>query len=90
MTCGNYRETARAFQLQNSTVRQICKAAPPEKSEIHQGFKREKVWKENAKSAGRPLSYAPAIDEELSSLLLIMNDLHLPASILALQKRQNH
>ena len=50
--CGNYRETARAFQLQDSTVRKICKAARSEKSESHQGFKGGKAWKENAKGAG--------------------------------------
>ena len=74
LACGNYRETARAFQLQDSTVRKICKAAPPEKSESHQGFKGGKAWKGNAKGAGSPLSYPAYIDEELSSWLLIMND----------------
>ena len=87
LACGNYRETARAFQLQDSTVRKICKAAPPEKSESHQGFKGGKAWKGNAKGSRRPLSYPPSIDEELLSWLLIMNDLHLPVSILALQKK---
>ena len=82
MACGNYRETTRAFQLQHSTVRKICKAEPPEKSESHQGFKGG-----NAKGAGRLLSYPPSIDEELLSWLLIMNDLHLPVSTLALQKK---
>ena len=57
MACGNYRETARAFQLQDSTYREICKVAPFEKSEIYQGFKGRKAWKGNAKCAGRPLSY---------------------------------
>ena len=36
LACGNYRETARAFQLQDSTVR---------KSESNQGFKGGKAWK---------------------------------------------
>ena len=87
MACGNYRETARAFHLQDSTDRKICKAAPPEKSEIRQGFKGRKAWIGNAKCAGRPLSYPASIDEELLSWLLIMNDLHLPVSILVLQKK---
>ena len=65
----------------------ICKAAPPEKSESHQGFKGGKAWKGNAKGTGRSLSYPASIDEELLSWLLIMNDLHLPVSILALQKK---
>ena len=79
LACGNHIETARAFQLQDSTVRKICKAAPPEKSESHQGFKGGNAWKGNAKGTRRP--------EELLSWLLIMNDLHLPVSILALQKK---
>ena len=87
LACGNYREIARAFQLQDSTVRKIYKAAPPEESKSHQGFKGGKAWKENAKGAGRPLSVPASIDEELLSWLLIMNDLHLPVSILALQKK---
>ena len=85
MACGNYRDKTRAFQLQDSTIRKICKAALPEKSERHQGFKGGKVW--NTKGAGLPLSYPASIDEELLSWLLIMNDLHLPVSILALQKK---
>ena len=89
MAFGNYRETARAFQLQDSTVRKICKAAPPEKSES-QSFKGGKAWKGNAKGAGRQLSYPTSIDEELLGWLLIMNDIHLPVSILAYRKRQSH
>ena len=87
MACGNHQETARTFELQDSTVRKIFKAAPPEKSESHQGFKGGKAWKGNAKGTGRSLSYPASIDEELLSWLLIMNDLHLPVSILALQKK---
>ena len=62
---GNYRETARAFQFQNSTVRKICKAAPPKKSESHQCFKGGKGWKGNNEDAGRPLLYPASTDEEL-------------------------
>ena len=87
MACGNSREIARAFQLQDFTVCKICTAAPPEKSESRQGLKEEKVWKGNAKGAGRPRSYPAFIDVELLSWLLIMNDLHLPVFILALQKK---
>ena len=70
LACGNYRETARAFQLQDSTVRKICKVARPEKSESHQGFKGEKALKGNAKGAGCPRSYPASIDEKLLSCLL--------------------
>ena len=85
VACGNYQETARAFQLQDSTVRKICKTAPPEKNETLKVLKEEK--RGGAEGAGRPLSYPASIDEELLSWLLIMNDLHLPVSILALQKK---
>ena len=87
MACGNYRDTARAFQFQDSTVRKICKAAPPEKNESHQDFKGENAWKGNTKGVERLLLYPASIDEKLLSWLLIMNDLHLPVSILALQKK---
>ena len=49
LTCGNYRETARAFQLQDSTVRKICKAVPREKSKIIKVLKEEKRGKEMLK-----------------------------------------
>ena len=88
MACGNYRDTARAFQLQDSTVCKICKAAPPEKIESHQGFKGGKAWKGNAKGAEVPRSYPASINKELLSSLLIMKDLHLPVSILELQKKE--
>ena len=52
--CGNNREAARAFKLQDSAVRNICKAGPPEISK-HGGFKGGKAWKGNAKGARRPL-----------------------------------
>ena len=80
MTYGNYRETASAFQLQDSTVCKTRKAALPEKSETHQGSEGGKVWKGNAKGARCPLSYSTSIDEELLSWL--------PVSILALQKKE--
>ena len=61
--------------------------APPENSESDQGFKGGKVWTGNAKDARRLLSYPASTDEELLGWFLIMNDLHLPVSILALQKK---
>ena len=78
---GNYRERTRAFKLQHSTVRKIYKADPLERSNKHGGFKGEKAWKGNSKGAGRPLSYPTSVDEELLSWILILNDLHLPASV---------
>ena len=47
-SCGNYRETDRAFKIKDSTVRKIFKAGSPEKSKRHEGFKGGKAWKGNA------------------------------------------
>ena len=88
MACENYWETAKAFQLQDSIVLKICKTSPPDKSETHQGFKGGKAWKRNGEGAGHLLSYPASLDEELLSWLVIMNNFHLPVSILALQKKK--
>ena len=55
----------------SSTVRKIYQAGPPEISK-HGGFKRGKVWKGNAKGAGRPLSYPTSFDEELLNWILYL------------------
>ena len=70
------------FKTSDSTVRNICKK--------DDGFRGGKAWMENAKGAGRPLSYPVSVDEELVSLLLQMNDLHLPVSTLTLQKKAKY
>ena len=88
LACENYRETAKAFQLQDSIVLKICKTSPPDKSESRQAFKGGKAWKGNGEGAGRLLSYPASLDEELLNWLVIMNNLHLPVSILALQKKE--
>ena len=79
VSCGSYRETARVFKINDSTVRNICKK--------DDGFRGGKARIENVKGAGRPLSYPVSVDEELVSWLLQMNDLHLPVSTLTLQKK---
>ena len=40
----NYQETTRAFKLQDSTIRNICKVVPPKISKP-EGFKGRKTWK---------------------------------------------
>ena len=64
----------------------MCKASPPEIGK-HGGFKCGKAWKGNSKGAGGPLSYPTLVDEELLSWIPIMNDFHLPVSVLALQNK---
>ena len=49
-------------------------------------MKGEKVMKGNAKCAGRPLLYQTLVNEELLSWNLIMNDFHLPESVVTLQR----
>ena len=46
-SCRDYWETARAFKLQDFTVRKICKASPPETSK-YGGLTGRKAWKGNA------------------------------------------
>ena len=84
----NYRGTARVFGLQDSTVREICKAAPPKKTykERFVGIKVSKHFKGNKKGAGKPLSYSIEIDQEILVWLLEIMDLHLPISSLGLRK----
>lgn len=45
------------------------------------------MCKGNSKRAGRILPYPTLVDEDLLSWILIINDLHLPVSVLALQKK---
>ena len=61
-------------------VRKVCKADPAKRSKKHGGFKWGKVWKGNAKDAGRPLWRVVELDSNNEC------DLHLPVSVLALQK----
>lgn len=75
MTCKTYWEKPRAFQLQDSTVQKIFKVALPEKSEKHQGSKKEKACKGNTKGARHPLSYPSPIYQH---------------PCLALQRMQSH
>ena len=84
-SCGNHRETTRTFKLQDSMVK-ICKVSPPDISK-HGFFKVGKCGKEMLRvHAGSPFSYPTSVDEELLSWILTMNVLHLPVSMVVLQK----
>ena len=54
----NYRETARVFGLQDSTVRKLCKTAPPKKTnkDRFDSLKGSKLFKGNKKAPGLSLS----------------------------------
>ena len=64
----------------------FVKQHPLRKVKVIKVLKKEKRGKGNAKAAERPLSYPASIDNGLLSWLLTMNDLHLPLSMLAIQK----
>ena len=79
-TTGNFRETARAFNLNQSTVRGIIKTRPVTGKIIISK-------KQNFPGAGRPLSYPVELEDQLIKWILVLRDLNFPVSILALQEK---
>ena len=82
-TTGNFRETARAFNLNKSTVRGIIQTRPVAGKIILSE-------KQNFPGAGRPLSYPGELEElgdQLIKWILVLRDLNFPVSILALQEK---
>ena len=79
-TTGNFRETARAFNLNESMVRGIIKACSVVGKIILSK-------KQNFPGAGRPLSYPVKLEDQLIKWILVLRDLNFPVSILALQEK---
>ena len=79
-TTGNFRETARAFNLNESTVREIIKTRPVAGKIILSK-------KQNFPGAGRPLSYPVELEDQLLKWILVLRDLNFPVPILALQEK---
>ena len=79
-TTGNFRETARAFNLNESTVRGIIKTRPVAGKIILSK-------KQNFPGAGRPLSYTVELEDQLIKWILVLRDLDFLVSILALQEK---
>ena len=82
-TTGNFRETARAFNLNISMVRGIIQIRPVAGKII---FSK----KQNFPGAGRPLSYPAELEEledQLIKWILVLRDLNFLVSILALQEK---
>ena len=79
-TTGSFRETARAFNLNESTVRGIIKTRPVVGKIILSK-------KQNFPGAGRPLSYPVELEDQLIKWILVLQDLNFPVSILALQEK---
>ena len=75
----NFRETARASNLNESTVRGIIKTCPVAGKKII-------PKRQNFPGAGRPLSYPVELEYELIKWVLVLLDLNFPVSILALQE----
>ena len=74
----NYGETAKAFSLNESTVRNIVKST----------IRDEKVSdKGNHSGAGRPLTYPKDVENELVAWILQLLGLHVSVSVLSLQKK---
>ena len=79
-TTGSFRETARAFNLNQSTVRGIIKTRPVAGKIILSK-------KQNFPGSGRPLSYPVELEDELngrSKWILFLRDLNYPVSISSL------
>ena len=79
-TTGNFRETARSFNLNESTVRGIIKTRPVAGKIILSK-------KQNFPGAGRPLSYPVELEDQLIKWILVLRDLNFPVSILVLQEK---
>ena len=66
-TTGNFRETARAFNLNESTVQGIINTYPAAGKIILSK-------KQNFPGAGRPLSYPEELEEQLIKWILVLRD----------------
>ena len=77
---GNFRDTARAFNLNESAVRGIIKTRPVAGKIILSK-------KQNFPGTGRPLSYPVELEGQLIKWILVLWDLNFPVSILALHEK---
>ena len=73
-----YAETARTFNANESTLRNIVKT-PKRKAKLSD--------KGNQPGAGRPLTYPLEVENDLICWILQLRDLHVPVSVLALQEK---
>ena len=77
---GSYCETARAFDINGSTVRGIIDASVPDKIKPSS--------KGNFLGAGRPLTYPIELDDELLKWMFVLKDCHFPMSVMSLQEKE--
>ena len=76
---GSYCETARAFDIKESTVRGIIDASVPDKIKPSS--------KDNFLGAGRPLTYPIELVDELLKWIFVLRDCHFPVSVMSLQEK---
>ena len=77
---GNYCETARAFDINESSVREMIDARLlPDKMKLSS--------KCNFPGAGRPLTYPNELDDELLKWIFVLPDLNFPVSVMSLQEK---
>ena len=76
---GSYCETAKAFDINELTVRSIIDASVPD--EIKPSSKG------NFLGAGRPLTYPIELDDELLKWIFVLRDCNFPLSVMSLQEK---
>lgn len=75
---GTYAETAKAFSLNESTIRNIVKSTIRDVKLSDKG---------NKPGAGRPLTYPIEVENEIVAWILQLLDLHAPLSTLMLKEK---
>ena len=77
---GNYCETAKAFDINESTVQVMIDTRPlPDKMKLSR--------KCNFQGAGWLLAYSIELDDELLKWIFVLKDLHFPVSVMSLQEK---
>ena len=74
----SYTESAKAFHVHESTLRNIVKTP---------GRAVKLIDKGNCSGAGRPITYPLEVENDLIRWILELRDLHVPVSVLALQEK---
>lgn len=74
----NFVASAKAFNVNESTLRNIVKTLPRNVKPIDKG---------NRSGAGRPLTYPLEVENDLVCWILKLRDMHFPVSVLALQEK---
>ncbi|XP_057304495.1 uncharacterized protein LOC130641631 [Hydractinia symbiolongicarpus] len=80
---GSFANTARAFDINESTVRGIVNTRPlPDNKKLSS--------KCNLPGAGRPLTYPAELEDQLLKWVFVLRDLHFPVSVISFQEKAKH